>query len=492
MAYRPPGVYVEKIVNPGLVAEFQGARVPVIIGAGQRTIEVTEAVTHETAGGTDELVNAATSIIRVGDYPDQVKYTNTVDGGTDYTNSGSVTTPSADMDWSPASSSAKEPTAGATYWVTYRRAVDDTQYDFHLYTDENEIIARHGPESTFNLATVGGIVALRNGVQQVGIIQLNLVEACGQSYPVGDPDNPTPAEWYLAFIDVLPILEQLDVEQCRYIVPMTTLGDATGEEDYDIFTEYLFHVYTMSLTSQRRWRMLIRGKAATPTASNSTVAQAFATQAEGYNANEAARRIIVVSPGEIYRIIRNPTTGLATRTLFDGSVLAAAAAGRICSFVNPAMTITMKDHAGILLNRIFSNADMNIMAGDGVCVYWYKGESLKCRHGLTCDPTNANTQEISVVEVEDWVKRQAVFALENRYIGTLIVAGVTDSIKATLVAHWETLIKAQTIADFDQGSITVTQNESDPRIVNIYGRIKPAYPLNWIDIQFMFYAGPAT
>jgi len=492
MAYRPPGVYVEKIVNPGLVSEFLGARVPVIIGAGQRTIEVLESVTHQSSGGTDTLDYAATSIIRVGDYPDQIRYTNTVDGGTDYTFTGTLSSPSANISWAPTGASAREPVVGATYWVAYRRQVDDDQYDYHLYTDENEIIARHGPESSFNLATVGGVVALRNGVQQVGIIQLNLVEACEESYPQGDPDDPTPAEWYLAFMNVLPILEQLDVEQCRYVVPMTTLGDAAGESAYDIFNEYLFHVYTMSLTTQRRWRMLIRGKAATPTATNSTVATSFKNQAEGYRTHQAARRMIVVCPGEIYRIIRDPDTGLATRQLFDGSVLAAAAAGRICSWDNPAVPITMKDHAGILLNRTFSNADMNYMAGNGVCIYWYKGESLKCRHGLTCDLTNANTQEISIVEIEDYIKRQAIYVLENRYIGSVIVGGVTDSIKATLVAHWERLVSQQTLADFDQGSITVTQNENDPRIIDIYGRIKPAYPLNWIDIRFMFYAGPST
>jgi len=488
MAYRPPGVYVEKIVNPGLVAMFQGARVPVIVGAGQRTIEEVESLVHGSAGGTDQLTYAATSIIRSGDYPDQIKYRE----GTDFLFSGTLANPSQNLVWSPSGSGTREPDVGATYWVTYRRPVDDDQYDYHMYTNENDIIQRHGPESSFNLATVGAIVALRQGCQQVGIIQLNLVAATEQSYPHGDPDDPTPAEWYTAFIDVLPILEQLDTEQCRYIVPMTTLGDEAGEEDYDIFNDYLFHVDEMSLTSQRRWRMIVRGKAATPSASNSTVRDAFKTQAEGYRFHNSARRMIVASPGEIYRIIRDPDTGIATRTLFDGSVLAAATAGRICSWNNPAVPITMKDFAAIQFTRIFSNADMNYMAANGVCVYWYKGESLKCRHGITCDLTNANTQEISVVEIEDWIKVQAIFVLENRYIGSIIVGGLTESIRATLVAHWEGLVRAQNIADFDQGSITVTQNETDPRIIDVYGRIKPAYPLNWIDIRFMFYAGPAT
>lgn len=488
MAYRPPGVYPEKIINPGLVSLFSGARVPVIVGAGQRTIVETESVTHQTAGGTDQLTYAATSIVRVGDYPDQIKYRQS----TDFTFTGTISSPSRNINWSPSGTGVREPAVNAAYWVVYRRPVDDDQYDYHMYTNENDIIQRHGPESSFNLATVGAVVALRNGAQQVGVIQLNLVDAVGQSYPQGDPDNPTPAEWYLAFIDAIPILEQLDTEQCRYIVPMTTLGDEVGESAYDIFSEYLFHVDEMSLTSQRRWRMIVRGKAAAATSTNATVRDAFKTQAEGYRTNNSARRMIVVCPGEIYRIVRNPDTGIATRQLFDGSVLAAAAAGRICSWTNPAIPITGKDHAAIQLTRIFSNADMNYMAQNGVCVFWYKGESLKCRHGITCDLTNANTQEVSVVEIEDWIKVQAVFVLENRYIGSLIVNGLTESIRATLVAHWEQLVQLQVIADFDQGSITVVQNETDPRIINIYGRIKPAYPLNWIDIQFMFYAGPAT
>jgi hypothetical protein len=471
-----------------MVASYPGIRTPVIIGAGQRTIEVTETVTHGPIGYTDQLQYAATSIIKVGDYPDQYKYFE----DTDFIFNGTSSTPSKDIIWSPSGAGTKEPGAGDTYFVTYLKPVDDTQYDYHLYTNENDIIYRHGPESSFNLATVGGTVVLRNGCQQVGIIQLNLEEACSQSYPQGDPDNPTPAEWYLAFMNVLPILKQLDTEQCRYIVPMTTLGDEPGELAYDIFNEYLFHVDEMSLVSQRRWRMLIRGKAATVSAANGVVRDAFSNQAKGYRSHNSARRMIVVAPGEVYRIIRDPITGLATKQLFDGSVLAAAAAGRICAFDNPAIPITWKDFAGITLSRIFSNADMNNMAGNGVCVFWYKGESLKCRHGITCDLTNANTQEISVVEVEDFIKVQSIYVLEDRYIGSLIVSGLTDSIKATLMAHWESLIKRQVIADFDQGSISVSQNVNDPRVIDIYGRVKPAYPLNWIYIRFMFYAGPTT
>ena len=474
--YRPPGVYPEKLDTAGLVALWQGARIPVIIGRGQRTIEATATITSHNAGGTDTLPIAATSIIRIGDYVDQVRYAET----TDYLFTGDTTTPSTDIVWTP---SGREPAAAATYFVTYRKLVPSDQYDFKMYTDENEIARVHGPESTTNLATVGGIVALRQGCPAVGIIQLNL-ESTG-AYPTGGPDNPTSADYYTAFINALDILEQLDTDQCRYVVPMTTLDSET----YPIISDYLDHVDTMSLTSQRRWRMLVAGRAASEDATNATVRDAFAAQATTYRSHESARRMILVGPGEVYRIIRDATTGVATRTLFGGDVLAAATAGRVCADRNPAVPITMKKFGSFQVGRTFSNADMNYMAGNGVCLYFYKGTALKCRHAITTDLTDANTQEISVVEIEDYIKIQSIFILEDRYIGSLFSEEITASVQASIMASWELLIEQQTIADYDAGSVSVEADPNDPRICNIYGRIKPMYPLNWIDVKFRFYAG---
>jgi len=474
--YRPPGVYPEKLPTAGLVSLWQGARIPVIIGRGQRTIEETDVITSHSLGGTDQLPEAAASIVRVGDYYDQVKYVET----TDFLFTGTINSPSRNIDWSPSGS---EPASGATYYVTYRKPVPSDQYDYHMYTDENEIIRVHGAESTTNLVTVGAVIALRQGCPAVGIIQINLDDT--GAYPSGGPSNPTDADYYVAFTRALDILEQLDTDQCRILVPMTTLDSQT----YPILSDYLDHAYTMSLTSQRRWRTLIRGRAATASASNSTVRDAFSALAQSYRSHTAARRMIVVAPGEVSRVIRDETTGVASSVTFDGSVLAAAAAGRICAYHNPAVPITMKDFTAFSANRVFSNADMNVMAGNGVSIFFYKGRTLKCRHGITCDLTNANTQEISVVEIEDYIKVQSIFVLENRYIGSLFTDEIIASIQASVIAFWDILIEQEVIDDYDQGSVSVTRNENDPRICNIFGRIKPMYPLNWIDIRFRFYAG---
>ena len=470
--YRPPGVYPELLPTAGLVSLWRGARIPVIVGRGQYTIAAMEPVVHQELHGTDMLSEAATSITRVGTYPGQSKYAEL----TDYVVTGTLASPSANISWSPANN---EPSVGSTYFVTYMKLVSSDQYSFHVYTDENELVRVHGEENTTNLVSVGGVVALRQGCPAVGIVQIDLQHS--QAYPSGGPSNPTPEDYYYAFTQALSVLEQLDPSQCRIVVPMTV--------QEDILTDYLSHVDEMSLTYNRRWRTIIRGRAASSSLGNSTVRDAFVASSSGYASHESARRMTVVSPGEVFRVVRNSVTGRMERTLFDGCVLAAAAAGKICAHFNPAMPITNKTLASIQIGRVFSNADMNMMAGSGACVFYYKGANLKCRHGLTCDPTNANTQEISVVEIEDWIKVQSIYVLENRYVGSLFSEEIAASIRASVIAFWNQLVNDQVIYEVDSGSVSVTQDPNDPRICNVFGRVKPMYPLNWIDVRFRFYAG---
>lgn len=476
MPYTPPGVYPRKIRNAGLLGLIAGARIPVIVGRGQRTLLVEdEAVVHGGAGYTDEMSVAATSIVRIGDYPGQEKYVAT----TDYLFTGSMTTPSANLDWTPGGS---EPTVGATYYVTYYKLVDaSVQYEYGLYTDESLIRYTYGDESSTNLLTVGALVTLANGAPAVGCLQLNLESSV-------DPDNPTALELQTAFAAVVPKLAELRRDQCRYIVPMNTALPTSMGGTGDIFTEgtapYIDHVDQMSMKEERLWRMIVRGIPEASSDNNSTVRSRFNSLITGYNAygtgHDGARRIVVVTPDYCYRTIDG------TSVKFDGSVVAAAAAGRICSYTNPAVSLTNKELAGITIERNFSNADLNLMATNGACHIYNEGILVKCRHGLTCigSSGNANTQEVSVVEIEDEVKRSAIAALENRYKGELIVDGFVNDVVLSTAAAWKLLTKSKTIADY--GTPTGQQDPDEPRKINVSGRIQPAYPGNWFDVDFMF------
>ena len=492
--YRPPGVYPEKVVNPSMLSQFKSIRTPVVIGPGKSTITATERILR-TANVCDLLSEDVIAVTRIGDYVDQFKYTEGTDFSVHPVEEGYS---DSRICWDLG---GDEPDVTEYYFVTYTYAAPSSQYQFHIYTDLNEVYSIHGQPNTTNLVSLGAGLVLKNGAPQVGVLQLDLSDAV-------DPDNPSDSELYAAYIATIPILETLDTTECRYIVPMTTMGGYPGTVDYDaalfdMWEQFYQHVKDMSLTSQRRWRMLIRGLGTEAPIDTTTstlvkgnaeaIADYFGSRAS-YDDDNAARRTIIVFPGEIYIVTQDATVGSATygqwvQTLYDGSALAAAAAGRICSFDNAAETITWKDVAGWTTERIMSKADMDHMAEYGVCIYAFRGNFLHCRHALTTDRTDATTQEISVVEIEDFIKINAIQMLEQRYIGTLIVEGVTDSIRATWTATLEQMINFQTIAEYDLGSMSVTQDQNDPRIITIFCRIKPAYPLNWIDVKFQFYAG---
>lgn len=485
--YRTPGVFVERARNAGDVALLTGARIPVIIGRGQRTYEpgavFVPASSHNKDGvdqflSSDPSVAGATEIISVGDYPDQSKYVQ----GVDFLFSGSISSPSKQIDWSPATANQPKTAAegGQGYYVRYKARVPSSQYDYHLYTDENEIIATYGPESQENLATVGAIVALRNGAPAVGIVQLDLDGGGGTSYPAADPDNPTEAELRSAFIEALDRLENLNPEDCRILVPMTT--------DDQVFTEYLDHVGTMSLASQRRWRTLIRGVAQSASSKNSTARDLILTTVQSYQSSDYARRITVVGPGEVSRIIRDASNNFVpSRVYFDGSVLAAAAAGKICSYSNPATTLTRKQISGLSLERQFSKADIRLMGAEGATVFYTTGAQVVCSHWLTPDLRDAATQEASVTEIEDAIKWQLDVVLDAAYVGELITPGILTSIKGTVETSLDEFIRLGTIVDYS--NVAVSFSSTDPRNVEIAFEVLPAYPVNWIDITFIFQTG---
>jgi hypothetical protein len=258
--YRPPGVYpqMEQIAQVNL---DDTARIPVIIGRGTSSILVSaEKVLHQAAiYGADHLLNdvykpsgGTDQIISVGNYPGHIKYIL----GTDFSvvDNGDGT---SGIFWLPTGDA---PTVGAYYYVTYKKSVPDTQYDYHFYTDANQIILNHGDEQTaYESVTTGGILALRNGAIGVGIIQVH----------PRDNENPTEADLYTAYVNTIPILETLDTRYCRYIVPMT-VDDDVGTTP---FPEFIDHVYDMSTQNTRRWRMLIRGMSHQIATANTTVAQ---------------------------------------------------------------------------------------------------------------------------------------------------------------------------------------------------------------------------
>lgn len=474
-------------------------RIPVIVGTGQYIVEEISYVANHYSDGTDLIAkpqdrttfavdSGATEIVRVGDYPEQDKYKPiTHSSRPGYTFGSSFESPARSVDgatfplnWTGAT---YQPANGAGYYVTYGRKVESDHFQYKLYTDEKEMQGIHGTESVSNLVSLGGILALRNGAPAVGVVQLDLLSASPYTITQSDLSNLTADQLAytteVAFVDALGILEELDVDLCRVLVPMTT--------NQGIIAYYLDHVDEQSLPSLRRWRTLIAGVPAS-SGSNVSVANYAVQVATGYRAHASSRRISLCAPGDVSRSIMNPTTRQISNVSLDGSAVAAAVAGRLCSFANPAVALTNRQITGVTLDRDFSRGQLTQMGRNGVCSVWNKRGQIRVVHGLTCDLTDPTTQEQSVVEIEDYVKRISIARLEDQFIGAPLTRGMFAALASSLQSIWEDLVTRAVIVDYDTGSIQPQQG-SDPRNVIIDGRIRPAFPLTWLDINFMLTTG---
>ncbi len=460
--YRLPGVYPESFVQRGAPATLVSPRVPVIIGRGSDTVTVVSDPVTKGSGDTDTFTSSAEAVevLYAGRYRDAAEWS----PGTDFTFSGSWSSPSNQITWN----AGKGPSEGTQYYVTYKRKAPSTRYDFHLYYTEYDLVSTHGPENTTNVVAVGGVVAFRNGASAVGVIQLDF-ESVG--YPLAPNEDPSEAALEAAFLQAIEKLKDLEPSQCRIVVPMTT--------SQSLLSHFVEHVYEMSLTSQRLWRVLFYGVSSSA-GNNSTARDLAIDYATSVAGMSGASRVTICAPGEVQRQVRSGYS-LTTYT-FDGSVLAAAAAGKVCSFPNPAETITNKPIVGLSLLRQFGKQDRRLLGANGVTAFYTKGSQVVCSHWITPDLDDPVSQEGCIREVEDLVKWQCVEILESRFVGALITASMMAELEQTVVLILNELMELGVVRSFD--NVTADVSSSDPRNLIVSFTILPAWPANWIDIKF--------
>ena len=128
---------------------------------------------------------------------------------------------------------------------------------------------------------------------------------------------------------------------------------------------------------------------------------------------------------------------------------------------------------------------MNSLGSRGVCVLEDKSGVISIRHGITTDITNVNRSAISVVSTKDWVKKRVRTNLDNAYIGTKLTGATTKSMEKTVVAFLDTLINDSILTA--KRDISVSQNATEPRQMDVTFAISVVYPLEFIEVSFSLY-----
>jgi len=448
MAFRPPGAVVDIVNDTGTIAPPLFERYGVIIGVGDAYRIVRNQRVVRSAGSVDNLQSVSTinEISSVGDLP----------GISNYASSNYTLVAGNRISWSGAASS---PTIGDSYYVTFTETRPASAYVPRLYFDENLIYQDHGEglmtSGAINDVSVGGSLALNAGGKGVIVAQLDLSGATS-------PNNPTNNELETAFIATRNLLNQI-TDYKLFLVPMSS-GTLNTTSAANIFFN---HAVLASEPENKQERTVI---AALATGTSYTAAATFA---QSY----AHERMVVP-------MVPNATVGVTGYSgSYDMRFYNAALSGLLTS--GPiGQTFSDSIVPNISFSTNFTPAELQYMVARGVSPAKVRGEVVRNVMSITTDTTDARTESLGVQDIADYVKkywRESVYAIyRNKRINQNLIV----QIRGSSVNILESLIRDEIISDYR--AITVAQDTTEPRKVNISGKIQPAYSLQWMDVNFVF------
>lgn len=477
MVYTPPSVTVSSIANSRIINISEDARLPAIIGTGPEVRTTTDTALARGSANFDLLPTsgAAGSVViaQVAAYPgapsSDSRWQVTSGTPTHWNASGS----GGALYWADTEiAGIGKPLLGETYYVSYTQTVPANQYEPQTFTDSKDVAAFYGSEETgikvgvltgSGSIVTGANLALENGAPAVIAVQLSN----GSSYA-------SSTTWD----DAYQKLEKKD--NIAYVVPLASgsVGKLAAH------TSGILHVNSQSTPVNGHERSLIVGASAGKTVEN-VVTDTTAI---------ADKRVIYVVPGK--ELTRTLASG--TVITLDGAWAGAALAGLLTSQDKVITPATGKVIAGLTIpDSQYTPFELNRMANNGALLLTSRNGIVKVRHGITTDPTDASTQEISVVAGDDLVRRITRNKLTQRFVGKGIVIddATIASVEATVRTIWGAMQRDALIQSFGTrtdpttGEVPITANRdlSDPTKINVTGSIRFLFPLNFINVEFFIF-----
>jgi hypothetical protein len=359
--------------------------------------------------------------------------------------------------------SASEPAVGDFYYISY---TDLKTFDSNgllppvLYTNEKDVFAATGPLAITNKLAFAAHLAFLNGAAAVALLEI-------EAFPQSDGAD-APSSEYIAGIDAFnePLPGGF---RPTLMEPLIAVGTTTG-------TAVINYLKTSNvIQSGIRYgneHVSYFGFALETTP----------TQAQIYAKATATERMIAVYPDGAVTTLTD-ALGNTTEYLVDGSLLAAAVAGRdVSPAFDVAEPITKKPIVGF--TRLFRRLDSvtsALTANAGITLLEESGAGIDVKFGLTTDLTSVLTRTPSVIRTKDFVQR-GVRSILAPYIGTKLLIQRISQIENTVTSYLAGLQQAQIIQGFN--NVSAVQDPNDPTIINVTAFYAPILPLLYIVVTF--------
>lgn len=474
--YKPPQVSVTVTDNARIINPVVSQKIPAIVGLGLSTITVTDEAVIRSTGSVDYVQNypnTLVSITQVANTPgvlSGLSYRAISDNGVLYASaSASISNPGT-ISWTGGG--VNVPSTGSVYYISYTYTNPVTSFNPITYYSKEDILSNKGPENTnTGILSIAGSLVLENG--SPGVI---LVQASGSSYVENN---------YKTAIDKL---QKKDNVSC--IVCVFPSGSVTRAQQETLLN--YAHTHVLLMNNNGKERGIISGSPSLYTASDGfdIIGDPNTAGTYCYRANAIkSRHHTYVAPSLVTR-----TDADGNVMQLDGNFVASTLAG-----VRAAQSKRSTPVHGFTLNGIvvenekWTDFEMNQLGASSVCVIMSKGGVVTVRDDLTTDPTSADTQEPSVVDIQRLVKETLRNGLYNIYTnkGKVITSTTINDVVASTASLLQSLVTSGDIATYGkvdnpltgETKIFAKQNAQEPRQVDVTCSYAPLYPMKYISIN---------
>lgn len=362
------------------------------------------------------------------------------------------------------------PQAGNAYYVTYKYAKSDEDYEPKVFSDYKDIVSEYGQylvtESgmIINGITLAAEIAMQNGASPLVIVQAK---------------SETDEEYKKAIDKLGTKIGAID--SVNAIVPLTNSLTVN---------KYLIdHINKYSSSEYGMYRMgYLSSLPNQPVDKEPSVANPI--QGAIQTAKEINdERIVYVVPGLVTKNVLNSITGFSSIKTLPGYYLTTGVAA-LSLRNDPAEPLTNKRLYGFNgLVNYYSEPELNLLSSSGCLAIKQDTQGLKVRHGVTTHGSidtlaDIQSNEITLVQIKDYVINGCKNEIGDKYIGGKLKPSIVADVEFTLKALLNKYIGDGIIINYED--LVVARDLDDPRQLNVRFLIEAVYPLNYIDITFGF------
>lgn len=322
-------------------------------------------------------------------------------------------------------------------------------------------------------------IAFENGARNI------IMQALFRRATDGDPDSareaPTDTEIQDSVTWEHALYALRDIEDVGIITPVIgqSFPGLNDSEWLAIAQKVQDHIKYMSDNEQRIMTILGEDSSLSSSVAQRDTLRSHAQTLKSRYGGETAQSTVLITPSKFGR--RNPVDN--SLQYIGGQYAAAGVAGMVAS--RPvAQNITRGVLSGFTeVPDYRSRADKNQDAAEGLCVVEQQANIVRVRHGITLDNTNASTREISVVRAKHRLMESVQVVLDETVIGKVPADGDAPATVISIVAGvLESLVGAGDI--FAYRDIQARTLALEPDTVEVRFSYRPAFPLNYIRVQF--------